>query len=75
LVEIKHHRDHSASMEHRIAKKLDSSCDSKNSDVYTTQGTGPQRVHTSIHYSGSAKQHGPDNKGEAGIDGQKRSMV
>ena len=63
------------SQEQRIADRLKSSCDSDNSDVYTTQGEGPQRVHTTIHLSGTAKQYGKDNPGEGDITGRKRDVV
>jgi hypothetical protein len=45
-------------LEQRISDRLKSSCGT-DSDVYSTQGTGPTRVNTAIHYSGSAKQYGP----------------
>jgi hypothetical protein len=61
-------------LEQRISDRLKSSCGT-DSDVYSTQGTGPTRVNTAIHYSGSAKQYGPDHKGEPGIDGRKRDTV
>jgi hypothetical protein len=62
------------SQEQRIADRLKSSC-GDDSDIYTTQGDGPQRVHTAIHLSGSAKQYGKPNPGEGSIDGRKRDVV
>jgi hypothetical protein len=62
------------SQKQRIADRLKSSC-GDDSDVYTTQGEGPTRVNTAIHFSGSEKRHGSGNPGEAGIDGRKRDVV
>jgi hypothetical protein len=69
--EIKTHPDHLHSMEQRIANRLKPSCD-YDADVRTTQGSGPTRVHTAIHHSGSAKRHGEVNKGEGDINGRPR---
>ncbi|MFZ2081591.1 MAG: hypothetical protein WAV38_34080 [Xanthobacteraceae bacterium] len=74
MTEIKTSSQHPASMSDRIAKKLDPSC-SPDADIRTTQGSGPTRVHTAIHHSGSAKRHGEGNSGEPGIDGAKRTVV
>jgi hypothetical protein len=59
MVETKHS---GKSMEQRIRDKLNPSC-SPDADVRTSQGSGPTRVHTAVHFSGSAKQHGSDAKG------------
>jgi hypothetical protein len=62
------------SQEQRIADRLKSSC-GDDSDIYTTQGEGPTRVNTAVHFSGSAKQYGKPNVGEPGVDGRKRGVV
>jgi hypothetical protein len=62
------------SMEQRIPDRLKPSC-SPDADIRSTQGSGPTRVHTAIHHSGSAKQHGPDNKGEGDIYGNRRGSA
>ena len=55
------------SMEQRVADRLKNSGDTKNADHSVVHGTGPTRTHTNIHLTGTAKQHGPDNKGEGDI--------
>ena len=67
MVEIRHP---GKSMEQRVADRLKPSCDS--GDVRTTHGTGPTRTVTSIHHSGSVKQHGEGHKGEGAIGGGPR---
>jgi hypothetical protein len=32
-------------------------------------------VHTAIHHGGTARQHGPDNKGEGSIDNKPRGSA
>jgi hypothetical protein len=71
MTEIKTSSQHSASMSDRIAKKLNPSC-SPDADIRTSQGSGPTRVHTAIHHSGSAKRHGDANRGEGSITGERR---
>jgi hypothetical protein len=74
VVETKLHPSHSASMADRINKRLRNS-GGEGADSTTKTGEGPTRVFHNLHNSGSAKQHGPDHKGEPGIDGRKRDTV
>jgi hypothetical protein len=60
------------SNEQRIADRLKGSNDSSTADTIAKHGDGPTRTITSVHHSGSAKQHGPANEGEANIIGGKR---
>jgi hypothetical protein len=57
------------SNEQRIADRLKGS---STADTIAKHGDGPTRTITSVHHSGSAKQHGPANEGEANIIGGKR---
>ena len=52
------------SHEQRIADRLKGSNDQSTADTIAHHGTGHTRTITSIHHSGSAKQHGPANPGE-----------
>jgi hypothetical protein len=63
------------SNEQRIADRLKGSNDASTADTMVTHGKGPTRVVHSIHHSGSAKQHGPTNPGEADISGHKRTQI
>jgi hypothetical protein len=74
MPEIKTHRDHPASMAERIDKRLRNSGGEEADTIHKT-GTGPQRVYSNLHNSGSARQHGSSNEGEPGVDGAKRGVV
>jgi len=54
--EIKTHRDHPASMEERINKRLRNS-GGEEADRIVKTGSGPQRVFHNLHNPGSARQH------------------
>jgi hypothetical protein len=69
--EIKTHRDHPASMEERISKRLRNS-GGEEADHVVQKGSGPTRTFTNIHNPGSARQHGADHPGEGDIFGNKR---
>lgn len=69
--EIKTHRDHPASMEERIRRRLRNS-GGEEADRIVKTGDGPQRVFHNLHNPGSARQHGADNQGDPGIDGKMR---
>jgi hypothetical protein len=75
--EVKYDRNHHAggTPEARTANRLKNSGDEKNADVHVVHGTGPTRTHTNVHLSGSAKQHGPDAKGEGDIHGNPRGSA
>ena len=73
-MEIKTHRDHPRSMDERINKRLRNS-GGEEADHIVQNGTGPTRVFHNLHNSGSARQHGSPNEGEAGVDGRKRTVV
>jgi len=60
------------SNEQRIADRLKGSNDSSTADTIAKHGEGPTRTITSVHHSGSAKQHGPADEGEGNIVGGKR---
>ena len=61
-----------ATAEARIGNRLRNDGDTANADSVTTKGNSPNRTITNVHLSGSAKQHGPDNKGEGDINGSPR---
>ena len=67
MVEIKQSR----SAEETIARRMRNS-GGEEADKTIKSGEGVRRVFHNIHLSGSAKQHGNDNKGEPGIDGRMR---
>ena len=67
MVEIKQSR----TAEETYARRLRNS-GGEGADKIIKSGEGVRRVFHNIHLSGSAKQHGNDNKGEPGIDGQLR---
>ena len=67
MVEIKQSR----SAEETYARRLRNS-GGEEADKIIKSGEGVRRVFHNIHLSGSAKQHGSDNKGEPGIDGRMR---
>ncbi len=71
MVEVKHSGN---SMEQRIADRLKPSCD-PSADIHIKQGEGPTRVHTAIHRSGAARQHGAGDPGANDIHGHKRGTV
>jgi hypothetical protein len=56
----------------KVADRLKGSNDHSTADTVVTHGTGPTRTVTSVHHSGSAKQHGPAHSGEGDITGHKR---
>jgi len=73
MVEIKTHRDHPASMDERIRRRLDTSAEpQRGSGAQVKPGDGPTRVVTTIHNSANTRTHGETNKGEPGIDGRMR---
>jgi hypothetical protein len=64
--------------EQRIAHRLKPSNDLGTADVHSVQGSGPTRVHTTIHRGGHQAQgpgHGPVNHGEGDITGKKRGSA
>jgi hypothetical protein len=67
MVEVKQSR----SAEETIARRMRNS-GGEEADKVIKSGEGVRRVFHNIHLSGSAKQHGGDNKGEPGIDGRMR---
>jgi hypothetical protein len=71
MVEVKTHRDHPASMEQRIRNRLRNS-GGEEADFTTKVGEGPNRLFHNQHNPGSARQHGPDNKGEGDINNRPR---
>jgi hypothetical protein len=71
MVEVKTHRDHPASMEQRIRDRLKNS-GGQEADFTTQVGSGPTRLFHNSHNSANMRQHGPDGKGERGIDGKAR---
>jgi hypothetical protein len=73
MVEVHTHRDHPASMDERIRRRLNPSAEPRRGDgAQVTTGSGPNRTITTIHNSANMRQHGEDNKGEPGIDGRMR---
>jgi hypothetical protein len=69
--EVKTRSDHPASMAERISRRLRNS-GGEEADTTVKTGDGPTRVFHNIHNPGSARQHGPDNKGEGDITGSPR---
>jgi hypothetical protein len=61
----------SRSAEETIARRQRNS-GGEEADKTMKFGDGPRRLFHNVHLSGSAKQHGNDNKGEPGIDGRMR---
>jgi hypothetical protein len=61
----------SRSAEETLARRMQNS-GGVEADKVIKSGEGVRRVYHNIHLSGSAKQHGPDQKGEPGIDGKMR---
>jgi len=57
--------------EARIASRLRNS-GGEEADHIVQKGSGPTRTFTNIHHPGSARQHGPDNKGEGDINNRPR---
>jgi hypothetical protein len=74
MVQVKTHRDHSASMEQRIRDRLKNS-GGQEADFTTQVGSGPTRLFHNSHNSANVRQHGSSNEGEPGIDGAKRGVV
>jgi hypothetical protein len=62
-------------MAQRVADRLKPSAGAGAGDVQVTHGNSPNRTVTTIHHSGSAKQHGEVQKGEGSIGGGKRGVV
>jgi hypothetical protein len=71
MVEIKTHRDHPSSMEQRIRNRYKNS-GGEEANFTTKVGEGPTRLFHNSHHTGNVHQRGGDNKGEPGIDGNKR---
>ena len=61
----------SRSAEETLARRLRNS-GGEEADKTIKSGEGVRRVFHNIHLSGSAKQHGEDNKGEGDIHGHQR---
>jgi hypothetical protein len=61
----------SRSAEETIARRMRNS-GGEEADKVIKSGEGVRRVFHNIHLSGSAKQHGADNRGEPGIDNRMR---
>jgi hypothetical protein len=61
----------SRSDEETIARRMRNS-GGEEADKTIKSGEGVRRVYHNIHLSGSAKQHGADNKGEGDIFGRPR---
>jgi hypothetical protein len=74
MVEVKTHRDHPASMEARITKRLQNSGDTKHADVVVQKGSSPNRTFTNIHHTRN-QQEGAGNPGEGDVCGNKRGVV
>jgi hypothetical protein len=72
-VEVKYDRNHpaGATPEARISARLRNS-GGEEADHIVQKGSGPTRTFTNIHHPGSARQHGPDAKGEGDITGRPR---
>jgi len=58
------------SMEKRIADRLRPSNEHGTADHRSVQGTGPTRVHTTIHHSGQNKPHGGGPLGGGDLGGE-----
>jgi hypothetical protein len=56
----------------KVADRLKGSNDTSTANTIAHHGTGPTRTITTVHHSGSAKQHGPTHAGEGDITGHKR---
>jgi hypothetical protein len=61
----------SRSAEETIARRMHNS-GGVEADKTIKSGEGVRRVYHNIHLSGHQAQHGADNKGEPGVDGQMR---
>jgi hypothetical protein len=73
MVEVHTHPDHPHSMEERIKRRLHPSAEpQRGSGDQAIVGSGPNRTITTIHNSGNMRQHGPNAKGEGGIDNKPR---
>jgi hypothetical protein len=77
MVETKYNTNHhaGANADARIKHRLQPSNDTANADSVTTTGHSPTRTVTSVHLSGSAKQHGSGHPGEGDVFGRKRTTV
>ncbi len=64
MVEVKLHPSSKGSMEQRIRDKLKPSSSPDNVTHQVSLGTGPTRVHHTVHGSASQSAHGPMAKGE-----------
>jgi hypothetical protein len=65
----------SASGPEEIINKRMRNSGGEGADKVIKSGEGVRRVYHNIHLSGSAKQHGSGNPGEADIHGHKRGVV
>jgi hypothetical protein len=75
MPEVKYDKSHpaGATPEARIANRFkNSGANIDTVDHHAVHGSGPTRAHTNVHSAGSAKSHGPDNKGEGDIFGRPR---
>jgi hypothetical protein len=64
----------SRSADEIIARRMRNS-GGEEADKTIKTGDGVRRVFHNIHLSGTAKQHGPDNKGEGDIYGRPRGSA
>jgi hypothetical protein len=74
MVETKLNPSHPSSMAERIHNRERNSGGEEASTIVKT-GDGARRTFHNLHPSGSAKQHGPSNKGEGSIDGERGRMM
>jgi hypothetical protein len=62
-----------ATPEERVRNRLKPSAEpQRGPGAQVKVGDGPNRTITTIHQSANTRQHGPDHKGEPGIDGKMR---
>jgi len=67
--------NHPKSQDQRIADRLKQSNDMGTANAHSVQGSGPTRVHTTVHHTGHQAQgagHGPVDHGVGDISGGKR---
>jgi hypothetical protein len=53
-----------SSIEKKIADRLKPSNEMSTASTHSQTGNGPNRVHHTVHRSGSVAKHGSDKKGE-----------
>jgi hypothetical protein len=68
MVEVKQSR----SAEETINRRMRDSGDTSTADKVIHTGSGVRRTIHHVHLSGGQKSHGPDHKGEPGVDGRMR---